>query len=165
MGKAFGPAPCSATKPKSIGCVLCSQPGMALGRQPKALRAVFSHGDPLLPGRGASTPRRPGVWGLTLAFLLLTAMPFAFCTREKLPWTEFAESAEDGPTTRFCQKVGQSTAPLAVPARRVQVPEQGHSCGVWPLTMENVPAPCLFFQIRLDKTIYCPFSGYFHLKL
>ncbi|XP_010347536.1 beta-ureidopropionase isoform X2 [Saimiri boliviensis] len=31
-------------------------------------------------------------------------MPFAFCTREKLPWTEFAESAEDGPTTKFCQK-------------------------------------------------------------
>ncbi|XP_072462844.1 beta-ureidopropionase isoform X3 [Notamacropus eugenii] len=31
-------------------------------------------------------------------------MPFAFCTREKLPWTEFAESAEDGPTTRLCQK-------------------------------------------------------------
>lgn len=33
------------------------------------------------------------------------AMPFAFCTREKLPWTEFAESAEDGPTTKFCQEV------------------------------------------------------------
>ena len=33
------------------------------------------------------------------------AMPFAFCTREKLPWTQFAESAEDGPTTVFCQKV------------------------------------------------------------
>ncbi|XP_027569922.1 beta-ureidopropionase isoform X2 [Pipra filicauda] len=31
-------------------------------------------------------------------------MPFAFCTREKLPWTEFAESAEDGPTTKFCQE-------------------------------------------------------------
>ncbi|XP_060700076.1 beta-ureidopropionase isoform X2 [Hemiscyllium ocellatum] len=31
-------------------------------------------------------------------------MPFAFCTREKLPWTEFAESAEDGQTTRFCQE-------------------------------------------------------------
>lgn len=28
-------------------------------------------------------------------------MPFAFCTRERLPWTEFAESARDGPTTRF----------------------------------------------------------------
>lgn len=28
-------------------------------------------------------------------------MPFAFCTRERLPWSEFAESAETGPTTRF----------------------------------------------------------------
>ena len=32
-------------------------------------------------------------------------MPFAFCTREKQPWCEFAESAEDGPTTKFLQKV------------------------------------------------------------
>ncbi len=30
-------------------------------------------------------------------------MPFAFCTREKKPWTDFAESAEDGATTRFLQ--------------------------------------------------------------
>ncbi|XP_027701478.1 beta-ureidopropionase isoform X2 [Vombatus ursinus] len=35
-------------------------------------------------------------------------MPFAFCTREKLPWTEFAESAEDGPTTRLCQKLAKT---------------------------------------------------------
>lgn len=28
-------------------------------------------------------------------------MPFAFCTREKYPWVEFAESAYDGPTTQF----------------------------------------------------------------
>ncbi|PAV76974.1 hypothetical protein WR25_20886 [Diploscapter pachys] len=28
-------------------------------------------------------------------------MPFAFCTRERLPWTEFAESAYSGPTTKF----------------------------------------------------------------
>ncbi|KAJ1093502.1 hypothetical protein NDU88_006602 [Pleurodeles waltl] len=34
-------------------------------------------------------------------------MPFAFCTREKLPWTEFAESAEQGPTTAFCQKLAK----------------------------------------------------------
>ncbi|XP_055260933.1 beta-ureidopropionase [Moschus berezovskii] len=34
-------------------------------------------------------------------------MPFAFCTREKLPWTEFAESAEDGPTTKFCQELAR----------------------------------------------------------
>ncbi|KAG5840739.1 hypothetical protein ANANG_G00191870 [Anguilla anguilla] len=34
-------------------------------------------------------------------------MPFAFCTREKMPWTEFAESAEEGPTTRFCQELAK----------------------------------------------------------
>jgi beta-ureidopropionase len=28
-------------------------------------------------------------------------MPFAFCTREKQPWLEFAESAEEGRSTRF----------------------------------------------------------------
>ncbi|KAK6058546.1 hypothetical protein COOONC_03883 [Cooperia oncophora] len=32
-------------------------------------------------------------------------MPFAFCTRERLPWTEFAESAEHGPTTKFISEV------------------------------------------------------------
>ncbi|KAK7072103.1 Beta-ureidopropionase, partial [Halocaridina rubra] len=31
-------------------------------------------------------------------------MPFAFCTREKQPWCEFAESAENGPTTQLCQE-------------------------------------------------------------
>jgi beta-ureidopropionase len=34
-------------------------------------------------------------------------MPFAFCTREKSPWCEFAESAETGPTTKFCQELAQ----------------------------------------------------------
>ncbi|CAH2295421.1 beta-ureidopropionase isoform X1 [Pelobates cultripes] len=34
-------------------------------------------------------------------------MPFAFCTREKLPWTEFAESAENGITTKFCQELAR----------------------------------------------------------
>lgn len=34
-------------------------------------------------------------------------MPFAFCTRERLPWTEFSESAEDGPTTLFCQELAR----------------------------------------------------------
>ena len=32
-------------------------------------------------------------------------MPFAFCTREKTPWTEFAEDAEEGVTTKVCQEV------------------------------------------------------------
>lgn len=34
-------------------------------------------------------------------------MPFAFATRERLPWTEYAESAEDGPTTRFLQQLAR----------------------------------------------------------
>lgn len=32
-------------------------------------------------------------------------MPFAFCTRERLPWTEFAESAETGPSTKFLSQL------------------------------------------------------------
>ncbi|WAR03758.1 BUP1-like protein [Mya arenaria] len=34
-------------------------------------------------------------------------MPFAFCTREKHPWCQFAESAEDGPTTRLLQELAK----------------------------------------------------------
>jgi hypothetical protein len=33
------------------------------------------------------------------------AMPFAFCTRERYPWVEFAESAYEGPTTKFLAEV------------------------------------------------------------
>ncbi|XP_046386174.1 beta-ureidopropionase [Ischnura elegans] len=32
-------------------------------------------------------------------------MPFAFCTREKNPWCQFAESAEHGPTTQFIKQL------------------------------------------------------------
>ena len=32
-------------------------------------------------------------------------MPFAFCTREKHPWCEFAESVENGPTTKMLKDV------------------------------------------------------------
>lgn len=32
-------------------------------------------------------------------------MPFAFCTRERKPWCEFAENAENGPTTKFLKNV------------------------------------------------------------
>jgi len=34
-------------------------------------------------------------------------MPFAFCTREKHPWCDFAESAENGITTKFCQQLAR----------------------------------------------------------
>ncbi|XP_026493269.1 beta-ureidopropionase-like [Vanessa tameamea] len=32
------------------------------------------------------------------------SMPFAFCTREKQPWCEFAESAIDGPSVQFLKE-------------------------------------------------------------
>ncbi|XP_044164382.1 beta-ureidopropionase-like [Acropora millepora] len=34
-------------------------------------------------------------------------MPFAFCTREKYPWTELAESAQDGSTIKLCQELAK----------------------------------------------------------
>ncbi len=34
-------------------------------------------------------------------------MPFAFCTREKYPWCEFAESAENGRTTKLLQELAR----------------------------------------------------------
>ena len=43
-------------------------------------------------------------YSYTLTSTLL-AMPFAMCTPEKHPWTQFAESAEDGPTIQFLQQV------------------------------------------------------------
>lgn len=39
-----------------------------------------------------------------LCFQEAWTMPFAFCTREKLPWSEFAECAETGPSVKACQK-------------------------------------------------------------
>lgn len=35
-------------------------------------------------------------------------MPFVFCTREKLPWCEFAESAENGPSTNLLKNVNKN---------------------------------------------------------
>lgn len=34
-------------------------------------------------------------------------MPFAFCTREKHPWCQFAEDAETGPTTQFLKTLAK----------------------------------------------------------
>lgn len=41
----------------------------------------------------------------TILFQIYVAMPFAFCTREKHPWCEFAEEADTGTTTLFLQDV------------------------------------------------------------
>lgn len=41
------------------------------------------------------------------SIIICQAMPFAFCTRERLPWGEFAESAENGPTTQFLKELAK----------------------------------------------------------
>lgn len=47
-----------------------------------------------------------GAMGVNVLCLQETwMMPFAFCTREKYPWVEFAQSAENGPSTKFIQKM------------------------------------------------------------
>jgi beta-ureidopropionase len=40
-----------------------------------------------------------------LCFQEAWTMPFAFCTREKQPWTDFAECAETGRSTQFCKEM------------------------------------------------------------
>ncbi|GBP06698.1 Beta-ureidopropionase [Eumeta japonica] len=35
----------------------------------------------------------------------LWSLPYVFCTREKQPWCEFAESAEDGPSIKFLSEL------------------------------------------------------------
>lgn len=35
-------------------------------------------------------------------------MPFAFCTREKFPWCDFAEEAKNGPTTKLLQELAKA---------------------------------------------------------
>ncbi len=40
-----------------------------------------------------------------LCFQEAWTMPFAFCTREKLPWTSFAECAETGRSTTFLKRL------------------------------------------------------------
>ena len=40
-----------------------------------------------------------------LCFQEAWTMPFAFCTREKLPWTAFAECAETGRSTTFLRRM------------------------------------------------------------
>jgi len=49
-----------------------------------------------------------GAMGVNVICLQETwMMPFAFCTREKYPWVEFAQSAETGESTQFIQRMAR----------------------------------------------------------
>mmetsp|Transcript_2382 Transcript_2382/g.3986 ORF Transcript_2382/g.3986 Transcript_2382/m.3986 type:complete len:397 (-) Transcript_2382:233-1423(-) len=55
-------------------------------------------------------------------------MPFAFCTREK-QWCEFAECAETGPSTQFCQRLARKWGMVIV--NSVLERDMAHSETVW----------------------------------
>ncbi len=48
-------------------------------------------------------------------------MPFAFATRERLPWVEFAESAENGPTTKLMKEVNARSSQASHPLNRLEI--------------------------------------------
>eukprot|EP01104_Vermistella_antarctica_P019250 TRINITY_DN7459_c0_g1_i1.p1 TRINITY_DN7459_c0_g1~~TRINITY_DN7459_c0_g1_i1.p1 ORF type:complete len:459 (+),score=107.32 TRINITY_DN7459_c0_g1_i1:29-1378(+) len=56
-------------------------------------------------------------------------MPFAFCTREKLPWSHFAHSAEDGPSTVFLQRLAKKHNMVIVNPMLER--DQYHSDTIW----------------------------------
>jgi len=91
-------------------------------RAPRLVRVgIFQHKTPLdtwapiqeqrdalfaLAKNALETAHRGGV--NVFCFQEAWNMPFAFCTREKEPWCEYAESAEFGPTTKFLQEFAKS---------------------------------------------------------
>ncbi|XP_037089937.1 beta-ureidopropionase-like [Pollicipes pollicipes] len=84
-------------------------------RPPRVVRVGLIQNQIVLPTTAPVTAQREALWARVAQMVKAAAqcgvnvvcfqeawtMPFAFCTREKRPWCEFAESAEDGPTTRF----------------------------------------------------------------
>ncbi|EFN58757.1 hypothetical protein CHLNCDRAFT_34065 [Chlorella variabilis] len=55
-------------------------------------------------------------------------MPFAFCTREK-QWTEFAESAEAGPSTRLCRELARKHGMVIV--NPILERDEAHGDTIW----------------------------------
>lgn len=56
-------------------------------------------------------------------------MPFAFCTREKYPWCEYAESAEHGPTTKFLQELSKQHNMVIISP--ILERDENHSDTIW----------------------------------
>uniref|UniRef100_A0A336MKH0 Beta-ureidopropionase n=1 Tax=Culicoides sonorensis TaxID=179676 RepID=A0A336MKH0_CULSO len=75
---------------------------------------VLSTSDPILEQRNAIFDKiktiidAAGHAGVNVLCLQEAwTMPFAFCTREKHPWCEFAEDAKTGPSTKFLQELAK----------------------------------------------------------
>uniref|UniRef100_A0A914CR41 Beta-ureidopropionase n=1 Tax=Acrobeloides nanus TaxID=290746 RepID=A0A914CR41_9BILA len=68
---------------------------------------IYEQRDAILRRVGLMIETAAGAGAQIVCLQEAWTMPFAFCTRERLPWTEFAESAENGPSTKFLQQLAQ----------------------------------------------------------
>nr|XP_014099409.1 beta-ureidopropionase [Bactrocera oleae] len=91
-------------------------------RKPRIVRVGAVQNSIVLPTTAPVDKQREAIWN-KIRLIIKTAaaaevniicmqeawtMPFAFCTREKFPWCEFAEEAENGPTTKMLQDLAKA---------------------------------------------------------
>ncbi|XP_017481764.1 PREDICTED: beta-ureidopropionase [Rhagoletis zephyria] len=91
-------------------------------RKPRIVRVGAIQNSIVLPTTAPVDKQREAIWNKIRIIIKAAAkadvniicmqeawtMPFAFCTREKFPWCEFAEEAEKGPTTQMLQELGKA---------------------------------------------------------
>ncbi|KAH8397080.1 hypothetical protein KR215_008418 [Drosophila sulfurigaster] len=91
-------------------------------RKPRLVRVGAIQNSIALPTTAPIAEQREGIWKKVKAMIKAAAeagcnivctqeawtMPFAFCTREKFPWCEFAEEAEKGPTTKMLAELAKA---------------------------------------------------------
>lgn len=71
-------------------------------------------------------------------------MPFAFCTREKATWCEFAESAKDGHSVKFIQQMARKHNMVIVSS--ILERDSAHGETIW-----NTAGTHCFFPFSLDE--------------
>ncbi|XP_036330854.1 beta-ureidopropionase [Rhagoletis pomonella] len=91
-------------------------------RKPRIVRVGAIQNSIVLPTTAPVDKQREAIWNKIRIIIKAAAkadvniicmqeawtMPFAFCTREKFPWCEFAEEAEKGPTTQMLQELAKA---------------------------------------------------------
>ncbi|XP_054739195.1 beta-ureidopropionase [Anastrepha obliqua] len=91
-------------------------------RKPRVVRVGAIQNSIVLPTTAPVDKQREAIWNKIRTIIKAAAaaevniicmqeawtMPFAFCTREKFPWCEFAEEAEKGPTTQMLQELAKA---------------------------------------------------------
>ncbi|XP_011192748.2 beta-ureidopropionase [Zeugodacus cucurbitae] len=91
-------------------------------RKPRIVRVGAVQNSIVLPTTAPVDKQREAIWNKIRIIIKAAAaaevnvicmqeawtMPFAFCTREKFPWCEFAEEAENGPTTKMLQDLAKA---------------------------------------------------------